>query len=173
MRRVTLWLILALILVAGVVAAWLLSQPGVPRSAIPEGATEATVAHVHDGDTLFLDGFDGASETKVRLIGIDSPEIADDDTAQECYGPEATAELRKLLPDGTTVWALHDRETHDQYGRELLYLYTADGVLVNRAMVIAGAAVAIRVGENDRYWTDLQAAELDARTAGAGMWAVC
>lgn len=166
-----MWLIIALVVVAGVVGAWMLGRPAVPPTAIPEGAAQATVAYVHDGDTLFLNAPGG--EQKVRLIGIDSPELADDDTEQECYGPEATAELRTLLPEGTTVWALHDVETRDQYGRELLYLFTADGTFVNRAMVLAGAAEAIRVGENDRYWPELQDAELDARTAGAGMWGSC
>lgn len=166
-----MWLIIALIVIVGVVGAWMLGRPSTPPSAIPQGAVEATVAYVHDGDTLFLNGPGG--EQKVRLIGIDSPELADDDTAQECYGPEATAELRKLLPEGATVWTIHDRETHDQYGRELLYLFTTDGTLVNRAMVVAGAAEAIRVGQNDRYWPELQDAELDAKTAGAGMWGVC
>ncbi len=131
----------------------------------------ATVSYVHDGDTLFLDA--GAGDLKVRLIGIDSPELADDDTAQECYGPEAAAALRNLLPEGVSVWTVHDREAQDQYGRELLYVFTEDGTLVNRAMVLAGAAEAIRIGQNDHYWPQLQDAQRDAETAGAGMWAVC
>lgn len=171
MRRLTTVVVIVLLIAAVAVGAWFLNRPAAPEGTIPTGATEATVAYVHDGDTLFLDTPGG--EVKVRLIGIDSPELADDDTAQECYGPEAAAELRRLLPEGTTVWALEDREPSDRYGRALLYLFTGDGVFVNRAMVLAGAAEAIRVGDNDRYWPELQDAERDARTAEVGMWLVC
>lgn len=160
-----------LLLVAMVAAVWFANRPGAPEGSIPEDAVAATVTYVHDGDTLYLD--DGSGETKVRLIGIDAPELADRDTAEECFGPEATGILRMMLPEGAEVWTTHDVEAQDRFGRELLYLFTEDGTFVNRALVLAGAGEAIRVGPNDRYWPELQEAEADARTAGAGMWGVC
>ncbi len=71
------------------------------------------------------------------------------------------------------VFTEADREAFDQYGRELLYLFKDDGTFVNRALVLAGAAEAIRVGQNDHYWPQLQEAQRDAETAGAGMWSAC
>ncbi|MGV8859251.1 thermonuclease family protein [Rhodoglobus sp.] len=141
--------------------------------AIPSNAFAATVNYVHDGDTLYLD--DGSTELKVRLIGIDTPELdsKQNPDAGECYGEEARELLRDFLPEGTPVWASEDREPEDRYGRSLLYVYLDDGTFVNLAMIELGAAQALKVGLNDRYWPELRAAEDDARSAGLGMWGRC
>lgn len=140
---------------------------------IPADAFAATVTYVHDGDTLYLD--DGTAELKVRMIGLDTPELASQQRpdAEECYGVEARELLRDFLPEGTDVWALHDREPEDRYGRSLLYVYLQDGTLVNLAMVELGAAEALKVGLNDRFWPELRNAEDDAYAAKLGMWGAC
>ncbi|MBH0131166.1 thermonuclease family protein [Salinibacterium sp. NK8237] len=140
---------------------------------IPTNAFAATVNYVHDGDTLYLD--DGGTELKVRLIGLDTPELASQQNpdAEECYGVEARELLRDFLPEGTSVWASEDREPEDRYGRSLLYVYLQDGTFVNLAMVELGAAEALKVGLNDRYWTELREAEDDAYAANLGMWGSC
>lgn len=140
---------------------------------IPSGAFEATVTYVHDGDTLYLDT--GETELKVRLIGIDTPELASQQQpdAEECYGAEARELLRDFLPENTNVWALEDREPEDRYGRSLLYVYLRDGTFVNLAMVELGAAEALKVGLNDRYWPQLRDAEDDAFASQLGMWGSC
>lgn len=97
---------------------------------IPAKAREATVDYVLDGDTLFID-LDG-ERLKVRLIGIDTPEVGD---SLECYGNEAAEVARALMPEGSTVWALTDGGTHDKYGRSLFYLFTDAGLLVNVELV--------------------------------------
>ncbi|EAR24488.1 thermonuclease [marine actinobacterium PHSC20C1] len=142
-------------------------------SAIPPGAFSATVNYVHDGDTLYLDT--GREELKVRLIGIDTPELAGQQRpdAEECYGAEARALLRDFLPEGTQVWALEDREPEDRFGRSLLYVYLDDGTFVNLAMIELGAAEAIKVGLNDQYWPELRDAEDAAHSAQLGMWGAC
>jgi micrococcal nuclease len=142
-------------------------------SGIPAGAFAATVSYVHDGDTLFLDN--GSTEIKVRLIGIDTPELDSQQNpdAGECYGEEARELLRDFLPEGTAVWALEDREPEDRYGRSLLYLYLGDGTFVNLAMIELGAAEALKVGDNDRYWPQLRDAEDEANAAQLGMWGRC
>lgn len=93
--------------------------------------------------------------------------------SDECYADEARELLRDFLPEGADVWALEDRDPLDRYGRSLLYVFTDDGELVNLAMVALGAGTALRIGDNDRYWEELQAAEADARRAGLGMWGAC
>jgi micrococcal nuclease len=151
------------------------SSPSVesPDTQIPSGAFEATVAYVHDGDTLYLDT--RSTELKVRLIGIDTPELASQQRpdAEECYGVEARELLRDFLPEGTEVWALEDQEPEDRFGRSLLYVYLDDGTFVNLAMIELGAAEAIKVGLNDRYWPELRDAEVEANAAGLGMWGSC
>jgi micrococcal nuclease len=140
-----------------------------PAIAMPAAATPATVNYVHDGDTVFLTVPSDAN-LKVRLTGIDTPEVGEN---LECYGDEATALLRSLLPEGTRVYIQPDREPLDQYGRSLLYLFTADGASVNLAMVASGAAEAVRIGQNDAYWEEFRAAETLAQSTAAGTWGAC
>jgi micrococcal nuclease len=140
-----------------------------PVIAMPADASPATVNYVHDGDTLFLTTPSDANLT-VRLLGIDTPEIGD---SPECYGDEATALLRELLPEGASVFTAADVEPLDQYGRSLLYLFTADGTSVNLEMVARGAAQAVRIGANDAYWQQLSTAESIATESSAGLWGAC
>ncbi|MET1043036.1 MAG: thermonuclease family protein [Microbacteriaceae bacterium] len=146
------------------------SSETVPDAAVvtrPADAVRLRVDYVHDGDTLFVTDQVGA-ELKVRLLGIDTPELD-----SECYADEARDRLRALLPEGTEVWATHDEEPRDQYGRELLYLWSADGTFVNLNLVEQGYAEAVRIGANDAYWPALSAAEQAASTGGAGFWGAC
>jgi micrococcal nuclease len=140
---------------------------------IPVRAFAATVTYVHDGDTLFLEIAN--TELKVRLIGIDTPELASTQRpdASECYGEESRELLRDFLPEGTEVWAIGDREPEDRYGRSLLYVFLHDGTFVNLAMIELGAAHALEVGINDQFWPELRSAEAEASAAQLGMWARC
>jgi micrococcal nuclease len=140
-----------------------------PVIAMPADASPATVNYVHDGDTLFLTTPSHAN-LKVRLLGIDTPEIGDN---PECYGDEATVLLRELLPEGASVFTAADVEPLDQYGRSLLYLFTADGTSVNLEMVARGAAEAVRIGANDAYWPQLSTAQSIATESSAGRWGAC
>jgi micrococcal nuclease len=132
---------------------------------IPSAATEATVEYVHDGDTLFLT--DGR---KVRMLGINTPEIGDN---LECYGDEATALLRQLLPKGTHVWVLPDVEPLDQYGRSLLFIYTDDSTNVNLEMLRQGAAEVEMYRPNLMFQAEIEATERSAVDAAAGLWGAC
>jgi micrococcal nuclease len=133
--------------------------------AVPAGAGEAWVEYVHDGDTLFLT--DGR---KVRLLGIDTPEVGDH---AECYGDVARERLRALLPEGTHVRTVADVQALDQYGRSLLFLFTDDGTLANLGLIRDGYAEAV-VLEPNVLWADRVEAAEDAAQAGAlGMWGAC
>ena len=134
-------------------------------SGIPSDATEAVVEYVHDGDTLFLE--DGR---KVRMLGINTPEIGEN---LECYGDEATAVLRGLLPEGSHVWVQQDVEPLDQYGRSLLFVWTSAGELVNYSLVQGGYAEAVFIGQNTRWDNEFEGVEEAAQDAGAGIWGAC
>lgn len=139
----------------------------------PSGATLSHIAYVYDGDTLYLqpDGtISRAAEIKVRLIGIDTPELR---PAVECYGLEARDYLRGMLPKGTAVWILADREKLDKYGRSLLYLWTEDDRSVNLDLVEKGLATALRIAPSDSYWQKFAAAEELAKRSDAGQWGAC
>ena len=160
-----------LVVDAGGLPAWLrpstpqpvVAEPGATE-AVPAAAVPATIEYVHDGDTLFLT--DG---TKVRLLGVDTPEIGEN---LECYGDEATALLRSLLPEGTAVSVLADVQPLDQYGRSLLFIYSGDQ-LVNLTLIEEGAAEAVVLSPNVMFADELEAAEDAAQAAGAGMWGAC
>ena len=136
---------------------------------IPSDATEATVNYVHDGDTLFLDT-PSDSNLKVRLLGVDTPEVGDN---LECYGNEARDYLRSVLREGSTVYVVADVSPLDQYGRSLLFVYTADGVLANYELVSQGYAESVFIGDNRVFEREFESAEDEAQGAGAGMWGRC
>lgn len=143
-----------------------IEQPSVIEPVeIPANTTEATIDYVHDGDTLFLT--DG---TKVRLLAVDTPEVGDN---AECYGTEARDYLRDLLPEGSTIYTQVDVEATDQYGRSLLFIYTASGTLVNLQLVDQGFAEAVFIGANRLYEDEFEAAEAAAQQSGRGIWGNC
>lgn len=132
---------------------------------LPAGATEAVVEYVHDGDTLFLE--DGR---KVRLLGVDTPEIGEN---LECWGDEAVALTRQLLPEGAHVWVLPDVEPLDQYGRSLLFVYTDDATNINLELLRQGAAEVEMYQPNVMFRDEIERAEQQAYDAGLGMWGAC
>ena len=67
----------------------------------PSERTPARVTRHTDGDTLWLSGIG-----KVRLIGIDTPEVFGQ---AECYGRQASAFVERLLPLGARVQLLARR----------------------------------------------------------------
>lgn len=150
-----------------VVLLWPADRQPVPSGAtgIPSTATAAVIEYVHDGDTVFLE--DGR---KVRLLGIDTPEIGEH---AECYGEEAAALLRRLLPEGSEVWVLPDVEPLDQYGRSLLFIYTDDATNINLAMLQRGAAEVEQYAPNLMLRDELELAESEARHGAEGMWGSC
>lgn len=147
---------------------------GIP--ARPSGAVSMTVEYVHDGDTLFLRTDQPnalvatTDDVKVRLLGIDTPEVGD---RAECFGDQATEQLRALLPEGSLTWVTADQDPTDQYGRSLFYLWTEDGRFVNYELVAGGAAESLNIAPNDAHYPLLRAAEDAATTAGAGQWGAC
>src|SRR5881398_2557732 len=134
-----------------------------PREARTSG--EATVTHVSDGDTISLSGVG-----KVRLIGIDTPEVF---FHTDCYGPQASAFTKRALQPGTRVRFRVGREARDRYGRTLAYVWLADGRMFNELLAEDGYALALTIAPNDDYATVFAAAARKARTAGRGLWTAC
>ncbi len=136
-------------------------------------AVTATVVEVVDGDTVVLDV--GGREEPVRLIGIDTPEVFVDEGEQpECYGPEASAFTKDLLPPGTAVRLERDVVGRDDYDRLLAYVYlVADGRMVNEAIIAGGFATPLSIVPNTAYAARFVAAASAAEAAGLGLWGVC
>ena len=108
--------------------------------------------------------------TRVRLLGIDTPEISPE---PDCWGSEATAKLTALVPPGSTIWVAPDAEVHDQYGRTLLYVWTPDGRFVNGELVAQGDARVEIYSPNRSQEALLRSLESAAVAADAGRWGAC
>ena len=150
--------------------------PALAQVELPGGAgrgSPARVAEVVDGDTVDLE-FDGSRRERVRLLGVDTPETVKPDAPVECFGPEASARTKAILPAGTAVLVQRDEEARDRYGRLLAYVWRrADGLFVNRSLVAEGYARTLSIDPNTAHRRDLAAASGEARTAGRGLWAAC
>ena len=113
----------------------------------PADAAIAEVVFVIDGDTIIAD-IDGTEEN-VRLIGIDTPEPQGGFRDEECYGNEASAFTRGLLPEGTAIALSRDVEARDRFDRLLAYVYRVDdGLFVNLAVVSEGMAAPLTIPPN-------------------------
>lgn len=166
------------LLVPAAGAILLVALLGVVRARARAGAVAAlgpgtgVVEDVIDGDTVDVRLATGPE--RVRLIGIDTPETVHPERPPECYGPEASARTRQLLPPGTVVRLERDAEARDHFGRLLAYVFRErDGLLVNRALLEEGLARPLTIAPNDARRPDLAAAAAHAERSGAGLWSAC
>lgn len=147
----------------------------------PPGLPTATVARVSDGDTVRLRFPDGHEE-RVRLIGIDTPEVHEsaklerdaqrsgrDRATIQALGREAAAFTRQLV-EGKPVEVESDVEKRDRYGRLLAYLWLPGGRMVNVELVRDGYAQVLTVPPNVRYERLFRECQREAREAGRGLW---
>ena len=126
----------------------------------------ATVVRVVDGDTIVL-----AGGVRVRLVQIDTPELG----TAECYSRKAARDLRRLLPQGTSVGLQADPHLDrvDRYGRLLRYVFRGR-LNVNLRLVEQGdATVWFYHRDRGRYASRLLAAARRARAAKRGLWGAC
>jgi micrococcal nuclease len=128
----------------------------------PSSATmEARVYKVFDGDTISLKGGE-----KVRLLGIDTPEIG------QPYADEAKRFTKKLVMF-KNVRLEFDVQPRDSYDRLLAFVYveTDDGwVLVNAELVRAGLAKLLFIPPNGRYRNYFEQVLHEAMVRHQGMW---
>lgn len=172
MRRIHL--VAAVVLVT---ASWLAIGAGGDHFArgsahAPSGQQTARVVAVLDGDTIVVQS--AAGQQRVRLLGIDAPELEHPGQRRQCFGEEATRALRRLTPPGAQVVLASDpvADDRDHYGRLLRYV-GIDGEDVGQVLVSQGYARARpstpRVTRADGYVASAAAARRDRR----GLWAAC
>jgi len=122
------------------------------------------VVIVHDGDTVSL--IINKKQEKVRLIGIDAPEIG-----QKPWGEEAKRYLESiLLTSGWKVRIESDVEKTDQHGRTLAYVWTTDGSLINLMMIKGGYALLYTIPPNVKHAEEFSKAQAEARDKRLGLW---
>ena len=144
---------------------------GAPAEA-PDSAPVLVPAHVVrvvDGDTIVAE-IDGL-ETRVRLIGVDTPETVKPSTDVEPYGPEASAYTTEML-DGQDIYLEYDVETVDRYGRDLAYVWLEDGTLFNDLLLSEGYALVSTFPPNVKYVDRFTESAHLARVRGVGLYAL-
>lgn len=157
-------------LAAIAVVAMGLIVPALPASAGSGGGeTTQTLDDVTDGDTIRLT--DGS---RVRLIGIDTPEVSGPYTKAECFGREASDFLARLLEPGDEVRLELDEEHQDRYGRLLAYVYReSDDLFVNAELVRKGFARLDPVEPNTEHEALFARLARKAEAKERGLWGRC
>jgi len=124
------------------------------------------VTRVYDGDTVTLD--DGS---KVRLLGLNTPEIEGISKHDEPGGQTARAWLKQRI-EKQVVRIKTDTVTRDKYQRLLAHIFTAEGRHINLELVEEGLATTDIHPPNLAYVDALVAAEKRAQNTGKGLWAL-
>jgi micrococcal nuclease len=147
----------------------LLTACGQPVAAQP--ARELVqVVKVIDGDTV--DVMRDGQRTRLRLIGIDTPETVDPRKPVQCFGKEASRHAHELLDGQTVALELDPSQGKlDRYGRTLAYLWLPDGRNFGETMIRDGYAHEYRYARAYTYESSFKRAEVAARESGAGLWA--
>jgi micrococcal nuclease len=151
----------------GLVAVAVVAGGSVVHAAMAGTSTTATVERVVDGDTIDVE-YEGDTH-RVRLLNVNTPESVDPDKPVECLGPEASDWLEQRLPVGTEVRLERDQETRDRYDRELAAVFLGND-LINAEIARAGYGVAMSVGSNIHYLSQVKAAQAEAQSAGRGLY---
>jgi micrococcal nuclease len=142
------------------------------RAGRGDGTLAARVTYVIDGDTVVARVADG-ERLHVRLIGIDTPEIAHDGEPGECFGVRA-ASLTRSLVLGRQVTLEPGRERHDRYGRLLAYVRLPGDRLVESELLRSGwARTYVFGGRPVARHGEFRRVEALARAAGSGAWSAC
>src|SRR4051794_35621995 len=153
--RMQILIAVALSAVAAIQTPWSLSR--VTRS------EPVLVRAVVDGDTLDVVAFG-----RVRLLGIDAPELGRGYDSSAPFGREARDRLTQLV---LHRWVRLEQEgtALDIYRRHLAYVLTEDGQCVNAVLVREGLArVSARVPLT--RLPEFQRAEAEAKTFRRNMW---
>ena len=125
---------------------------------------EAQVIKAHDGDTVTLQI--KGKFIKVRLIGIDAPEMG-----QRPWGKRSKEHLIDILNHTDwTVLVETDVVKQDKFGRTLAYLWTKNKQLINELMVRDGYAVLFTIAPNVKFVERFKRAEQQARQDRKGLW---
>lgn len=128
---------------------------------------QVTVAYVYDGDTVRLS--DGR---KLRLIGVDTPEMGRDGGPDEPVAAQARAALSAWLAESPELGLRYDRERTDRYGRILAHAYLAGGDNLAARLLARGLGVSLVVPPNVHGADCRRAAERAAQAGRLGVWSL-
>lgn len=160
-----------LIVGASIIVAPFLPACTMLGKADPIPAPTAEVLRVIDGDTIAVKD-EKRGRLKVRIIGLNSPEVHRPGWSVGCYGPEASEYAKSMLA-GQKVSLVSDPrgDQTDIYGRTLAEVFLSDGRNFAVESVRTGHAKAYVFNDRPSKWApEIAAAEQQARESRAGLW---
>lgn len=123
-----------------------------------------SVAKVYDGDTIIL-----KNGERVRLLGINTPEIESRHRSEEQGGLAAKLWLKDKLQQGD-VYLEYDRLKRDKYKRLLAHCFLPNNEHLNKTILEAGLASLSILPPNISYSEVLISAQKKAEQAKVGIW---
>ena len=127
---------------------------------------EVYVTKVIDGDTFVYRK--NGKNIKVRLIGVNTPELHHPFKGEEYFGKEAK-EFTKNKIYNKKVYLEKDEEDLDKYGRELRYVWIDDKML-NDGLLREGFAETMTIKPNNKYEQNFKESLKKAKIERKGMW---
>ena len=127
-----------------------------------------------DGDTIHVTENGSGADLTVRMIGVDTPEIAHmPGETSECFGDQATVFTNSLV--GHQVWLTFDAECEDTFGRQLAYVHIGAGRndMWQRQLLRRGYARVLTISPNDSFSGLFEMDLTTAQVEGAGQWTAC
>jgi len=137
---------------------------------LPYGYTmNSTVARVIDGDTFVL-----ADSQHVRILGINSPEIARLGKPSQPYADSAAAFTRSLI-EGKQIKLTFEDRTYDIFGRLLAYVWLTDkegkdSLFIQAELLKAGLARISYYPKGKRYYELFYNLRRTAMKNKRGIW---
>ena len=127
------------------------------------------VSKVVDGDTFWLINARGQEE-KIRLIGVNTPEVRNTGRTKIEYFGKESSDFAKRILIGKKVRLEYDIQRQDRYRRTLPYVYLEDGTFFNALLVKEGYAQVATYSPNVKYETLFLKLQQNARAKHKGLW---
>jgi micrococcal nuclease len=129
------------------------------------------VENIIDGDTFDIRAPDGRRKyTRIRLLGIDTPETGGKESVAMHFASEAAAFTRQATL-GKTVTVYLDRPgpTRGKYGRLLAYIKLPHGRFLNEVLLREGCACADYRFRHS-FYNKYRQLEAGAQSSKKGLW---
>ena len=126
------------------------------------------IVKVIDGDTIMVK-INHKTEL-IRFLGINTPEVENKYRHQECFGPQASKETKKLLT-GKSVFLLPDPNSPNRgkYNRLLRYVFLPNGEFINAELIKRGYAFKY-IFQPIQFIDYFSLLEKQARDQRLGLW---
>ncbi|MCX6744294.1 MAG: thermonuclease family protein [Candidatus Parcubacteria bacterium] len=137
-----------------------------PNSQSPTDAQIFKVTRIVDGDTFVLE-----TKDKVRLLGVDTPELHHPKKPVQCFAQEAKDfTSRQVL--NQKVKLTFEGQPRDRYGRVLAWIWYGPGYkkLLNAEIISQGYGFSYRKYPTSRL-EEFNRLEREARKNKRGLWA--